>query len=176
MKSPISTRLFRWRTGSGTMQRWTRRFVITQPMKWLPHNLDLILPGLVLAICALGAVILTAHKAYDVIDFASKKYFSDSNKIGVQRTYLSRSDYFEYAPTLVRLNPGVGFVVSQNDDSAVVMTISNEELFPDLMMALHTLQSFKPGVAWEMVEFCVRKCPEGAIARASVKGFKQEIR
>lgn len=173
MRRFIPLRLLRWRAGLDAFQlvkRWFRR-----PLKWLPHNLDILLPSLVLAIFAFGVVILTTHKAYDVISFAFGKHVTNSDKIGVQRVYLAGSDYLEYAQTLVRLNPGVGFAVSQGD-SAIVMTINGEELFPDLMMALHTLQAYKPGVAWEMVELCVRKCPDGSIARASVKGFKQEIR
>lgn len=147
------------------MGRLTRR---------LPYNLDLILPSVVLLGVALALATLALGKAGELSDAGLLPAGRGGGAIKVQRLYLDRGEYQEYSPTLARLNPGVN--VTAGADGALMLAIVNEELFPDLMMALHTLQSFKPGVAWEMVEFCVRTCPEKAVARVVVKGFKQELR
>ncbi len=144
--------------------------------RWLPNHLDLMLPGIVLSILAVGVLVLTIHKGLSVANAIWPVQKSASgNEVEVQRIYLAQTDYLEYAPTLGRLNPGVAFATSQADGT-LTLSIVNEEMFPDLMMALHTMQSFKPGVAWEMVELCVRTCPDKAVAQVAVKGFKQEMR
>lgn len=144
--------------------------------KWLPYNMDVVLPSAVLVVAAVISLLFTVHKVIFVVSSPGQLQLVTSGHGGeVQRLYLDQKDYLEYSPTLGRLNPGVVFTVNQAD-GALWLTIGNEELFPDLMMALHTMQSFRPGVAWEMVEMCVRTCPDKAVARVAVKGFRQEIR
>lgn len=142
----------------------------------LPHNLDLIVLIVALLAGAVGAVVLAAAKSGAVLaHLASSVAARGADTVEIRRTYLVRDEYQEYAPTVVRLNPGVQFSLNQ-DGTALVMSIASQELYPDLMMALHTLQAFKPGVAWEMVEFCAHRCGDNAVvARAVVKGFTQEI-
>jgi|GEM_PF-7106474 len=148
----------------------------TAVLKYLPHNLDLTLLCLVLMGAAMWIAILTATKGSEVFAHVSSKInLFEDKKIAVKRFYLRNNDYLEYAPTLIRLNPGVTFSLAQ-DGNALAVAIGDEDLFPDMMMALHTLQSFKPSVGWEMIEFCARKCKDdGVISRAVVKGFTQEI-
>ena len=153
----------------GWLKTATKR--IDSRMKRLPLYLDLVLYCAVLIVAAAGAGMLALDKIGDVIKDTSASQAS----IEVKRSYLSAADYAEYLPTLTRLNPGVGIALSP-DGSAVVLMVSDEDLFPDLMMALHTLQAFKPGVAWDLIEMCAKKCPDEAVARAIVKGFTQEIR
>jgi hypothetical protein len=144
--------------------------------KWLPYNLDLLLPSIVLGVLATIFLLLTVHKVINVVSsLSSLPSVTGTSGTEVRRLYLDKKEYLEYSPTLSRLNPGVVFSVNEADGS-MLLTIGNEELFPDLMMAMHTMQSFRPGVAWEMVEMCVRTCPDKAVARVAVKGFKQEIR
>jgi hypothetical protein len=142
-------------------------------VRWLPFHLDCILPCVALIFSVFFFASLLIQKANDVLDLASKQ-FPHGNKIVVQRFYLASKDYLEYSPTLARLNPGVSFALDQQSN-ALVLTINNEELFPDLMMALHTLQAFRPGIAWEVNELCIKACPGNAVARVAVKGFKQEL-
>lgn len=140
-------------------------------MKRFAIHLDLLVYSILLVLMAAGAAALALDKVGMVFDDGT----GAGNRIEVQRVYLMRSDYGAYLPTLARLNPGVGFALSQ-DGSAILLTIGDEELFPDFLMALHTLQAFKPSVAWELVEMCAKKCPdEQVVARAIVKGFTQEI-
>ncbi|MES2261599.1 MAG: hypothetical protein V4724_24030 [Pseudomonadota bacterium] len=146
-----------------------------QTIKWLPFNLDIIVPCAVLLMASIIVVILTISKTADIMGSRFLNKDHAAHAIKVQRIYLDRGEYLEYSPTLARLNPGIAFTLEKTG-GILVLAINNEELFPDLMMALHTLQSFKPGVAWEMDEFCVRTCPDKAVARVTVKGFKQELR
>lgn len=124
---------------------------------------------------AIFFTVTTLHKANIVLNLARTDNYIKDKYIFVKRLYLGREDYLEYSPTLTRLNPGVVFAISKSND-AMTLVINNEELFPDLMMGLHTMQSFRPGVAWEITEMCVKACPDKEIARVSVKGFKQELR
>lgn len=143
--------------------------------QWLPYHLDCIIPCLLVSGVAVMCAALMLHKAGSVLALLKSGPGAHSKPIAVQRIYLDRKDYLEYAPTMTRLNPGVSFAVDQAS-ATLTLTINDEELFPDLMMALHTLQSFRPGVAWDMSELCVKTCPDKAIARVAVKGFKQELR
>lgn len=141
-------------------------------MKRLAIHLDLLVYSMLLLLAAAGAATLALDNVGKAFDDGAT---GAGNKIEVQRVYLTRADYGAYLPTLARLNPGVGFALSQ-DGSSVLMTIGDEELFPDFLMALHTLQAFKPSVAWELVEMCAKKCSEEqVVASAIVKGFTQEI-
>lgn len=141
-------------------------------MKRYAIHLDLLVYSALLVLIAAGAAALALDKVGMVFDDGAA---GAGNKIEVQRVYLTRSDYGAYLPTQARLNPGVGFALTQ-DGSAILLTIGDEELFPDFLMALHTLQAFKPSVAWELVEMCAKKCSEEqVVARAIVKGFTQEI-
>ncbi len=158
--------------------RWLRFLPppLLKGAKWLPHNLDIVLPTAILGVLATIFLLFTVQKVVTVVSSLNPLPLATGNSgVEVRRLYLDRKDYQEYAPTLGRLNPGVLFAVNEAD-GGMVLTIANEELFPDLMMALHTMQSFRPGVAWEMTEMCVRTCPDKAVARVAVKGFKQEIR
>lgn len=150
---------------SDALRLWTQN--------WLPHHLDRIIPCTIISLMAIISAILLIHKIANVLDLAKAKE-SGRNPIPIQRIYLGSADYLEYSTTLIRLNPGVTFT-AEKSNAVMTLAISDDELFPDLMMALHTMQSFRPGVSWEMVEFCVRTCPEKAVARVTVKGFKQEL-
>lgn len=155
---------------------WTKTSAHAAVFKRLPYGFDLVLLCLLLTALALGVVTLTTSKAAQVLAHArATLHRIDEAKVGVKRTYLAENAYQEYAPTLVRLNPGVSFTVKPGTNQLEI-AINDEELYPDLMMALHTVQSFKPSVGWEMVEFCIHKChSDTVIARAVIKGFTQEI-
>lgn len=96
-------------------------------------------------------------------------------EVKVSRIYLTQADYADYLSTLARLNPGVRFTMNR-ENNAIVLSIADEQLFPDFMMSLSTLQAFRPSVAWDLVELCAKKCPDDAVAMAVVQGFTQEIR
>lgn len=150
-----------------------RPIPILQRLKRPPLHLDLWLHGGGMALLAAGAVSLAALKVSEL--FGEEGKAGTWGEIQVRRVYLNRGDYLEYIPTLTRLNPGVRFSLNQ-EGNAVVLSIADEQLFPDLMMSLSTLQSFKPRVAWDLEELCAKKCSDEAVARAVVKGFTQEIR
>jgi hypothetical protein len=145
-------------------------------MRRWPYNADLIVLCVLLSVTAMGAAMLTASKAGQLLGHVvSQANTSADRKAEVKRLYLSASAYQDYAPTLIRLNPGVTFSLT-HQGTALALEIKDPDLYPDLMMALHTMQAFKPSVAWEMNEFCAHKCHgEGIVARAIVKGFTQEI-
>lgn len=145
-------------------------------MRRWPYHLDLIVLCVALSAAAMGAAMLTSAKAARLLaNIVSQHHAKAEAKAQVKRIYLPANTYQDYAPTLIRLNPGVTFSLTHNG-TALALEIADDDLYPDLMMALHTLQSFKPSVGWEMAEFCAHKCNgEKVVARAVVKGFTQEI-
>lgn len=152
---------------------WARRYASYRlhESKWLT---PIKIRSILLFFLAGVAVLIAVEKIHNT--FFSKNITTAQTKSPlVRRIYLVQADYQGYVATLSRLNPGVQIGVLKSED-AIDIAISDEELFPDFMMALHTLQSFKPGMAWELVELCVRKCPENTVSRAVVRGFKQEIK
>lgn len=162
MKPIVYRQCFKWLGERiGDLEARLKRFHI---------HLDLLLYCILLIAASVAAFALSLGKLGEMIEGS----VTVKSPIDVQRVYLRRADYGEYLPTMTRLNPGVRFALSQ-DGSSVVLMVSDEELFPDLLMAMHTLQAFKPNVAWELVELCAKNCPDELVARAVVKGFTQEV-
>jgi len=127
--------------------------------------------GLHLVLLA-GAVFFTLSKLTDFFQTDGSVW---SGAVQVRRIYLAQADYIEYIPTIARLNPGVAFSVAP-DGKGLLLSVADEQLFPDLMMGLNSLQAFKPSIAWDLEELCVKKCGDDIVAKILVQGFTQEMR